>query len=318
MSTSAPTLHVPVLLEEAMTYLAPRPGGRYIDATVGTGGHAVEILRRSSPDGRLLGIDADPEALAIAEARLRPFAPRYVLVHGNFRHLERHARWHGFVPADGILFDLGMSSFQIERPERGFSFQVEGPLDMRYDPHQPLTAAELVNTLDEAALADLIRRYGEEPRARAIARAIVAARARQPITTTTQLAAIISRVVPPRPGRLHPATRTFQALRIAVNDELNALQEALEQAEVILGEGGRLVVISFHSLEDRLVKRFLLSRANPCTCPPEIPVCVCGRTPTFRILTKHPVTPTPEEVARNPRARSAKLRAGEKLTPALV
>ena len=155
MSTSAPTLHVPVLLEEAMTYLAPRPGGRYIDATVGTGGHAVEILRRSSPDGRLLGIDADPEALAVAEARLRPFAPRYVLVHGNFRHLERHARWHGFVPADGILFDLGMSSFQIERPERGFSFQVEGPLDMRYDPHQPLTAAELVNTLDEAALRDM-------------------------------------------------------------------------------------------------------------------------------------------------------------------
>ncbi len=302
--------HVPVLLETVLAYLAPHPGGWYIDATVGGGGHAEAILAASAPDGRLLGIDADPDALGRSHRRLHRFGHRVVLVQGNFDQLAYIARRHGFVPADGILMDLGVSTDQLGDPARGFSFLLEGPLDMRMDPSRPRTAADLVNTLSEDELAQLIRTYGEEKHARRIARAIVRAR---PITTTTQLADLIAQVVPRRPGqRLHPATRTFQALRIAVNDELGALERALPQALDVLRPGGRLVVISFHSLEDRIVKRFFQQEARDCICPPRQPVCVCGHKARVRLLTRKPVTPSPEEVAANPRSRSARLRAVEK------
>ncbi len=306
-----PTRHVPVLLNEVLHYLQPRPGGTYIDATVGGGGHAEAILEASAPDGRLLGLDADPDALGRSHRRLHRFGRRVVLVQAHFDQLENIAHREGFVPADGILMDLGVSSDQLEDASRGFSFLKPGPLDMRMDPSLSHTAADLVNTLDEAELAHLIRRYGEEPHARRIARAIVRAR---PIYTTTELADLIARVVPRRPRqRLHPATRTFQALRIAINDELGALERALPQALRVLRPGGRLVVISFHSLEDRIVKHFFRREAQDCICPPRQPVCTCGHKAQVRILTRKPVTPGPEEIDRNPRSRSAKLRAVEKL-----
>lgn len=306
-----PSRHVPVLLDAVLTYLAPRPGGVYIDATVGGGGHAEAILEASAPDGRLLGIDADPDALGRSHRRLHRFGHRVVLVQGNFDHLAAIAKRHGFVPADGILMDLGVSSDQLENAARGFSFAKEGPLDMRMDPSLPHTAADLVNTLAEDELARLIRTYGEEPHARRIARAIVAAR---PIRTTTQLADLIAQVVPRRRGqRLHPATRTFLALRIAVNDELGALERALPQALEILRPGGRLVVIAFHSLEDRIVKQFFQREARDCICPPRQPICTCGHKARVRVLTRKPVTPSPEEIAQNPRSRSARLRAVEKI-----
>ena len=305
--------HVPVLYESVLGLLAPRPGGVYVDCTVGGGGHAVGILDRSGPDGRLLGMDADPSALHEAELRLRPYAPRYTLVHDNFANLERHVRWHDLAPVDGVLFDLGVSSFALDRPERGFSFRIDGPLDMRFDPTQRITAADLVNSLDEDVLTDLLLRFGEEPRARAIARAIVVERRRGRIETTSQLAKLVERVAR-RPGRrIHAATRTFQALRIAVNRELERLEEALPQAVDVLAPSGRLVVISFQSLEDRIVKRFMTERARGCICPPEVPVCVCGHLATLEVLTRKPVVPSPDEVRRNPRSRSAKLRAARKL-----
>ncbi len=303
-------MHVPVLYEEVLEYLAPRPGGRYIDATVGGGGHAEGILGRSSPDGRLLGVDRDPAALEVARQRLARFGDRVVLVQGSFRHLRVIAEERTFTSVDGILFDLGYSSFQVEDPQRGFSFHAEGPLDMRFGPDTTVTAAQLVNTLPEEELADLIFRYGEERHARRIARAIVRHR---PIRTARELGTLIERTVGRRGRRIHPATRTFQALRIAVNDELGALEEALPQAVALLKPGGRLVVISFHSLEDRLVKHFLKREATDCLCPPHVPICQCGHRASLRILTKKPVTPSPEEVQRNPRARSAKLRAAERL-----
>ncbi len=303
--------HEPVLLEEVLRFLRPHAGGVYIDATVGGGGHAEAILEKSAPDGRLLGLDADPDALRRSQRRLHRFGRRVVLVHANFDRLQSVAERYGFVPADGVLMDLGVSSDQLADAARGFSFLRPGPLDMRMDPSLPHTAADLVNTLDEEDLARLIRAYGEEPYARRIARAIVRAR---PIYTTTELADLIARVVPRRPGqRLHPATRTFQALRIAVNDELGALERALPQALAVLRPGGRLAVITFHSLEDRIVKHFFRREARDCICPPRQPVCTCGHKAQVRILTPKPVVPSPEEVERNPRSRSAKLRVGEKL-----
>jgi 16S rRNA (cytosine1402-N4)-methyltransferase len=304
---------VPVLYEETLAHLAPVAGGVYLDCTVGGGGHAAGILQRSSPDGRLLGIDADESALREADEHLRPYSPRYTLVHASFGSLEREARWLDFAPVDGILFDLGVSSFELDRPERGFSFRVDSPLDMRFDQSKGQTAAELVNSLPEGELADLLFRYGEEPRSRAIARAVVSERGRAAIRTTEQLAKLVERVVRTPGRRIHPATRTFQALRIAVNRELETLEEALPQAVEILKPGGRLVVIAFHSLEDRVVKRFFAEGARGCICPPELPVCVCGHVPTLEILTKKAVQPTEDEVRLNPRSRSAKLRAARKL-----
>ena len=309
--------HLPVLAEEVLEMLAPRSGSLQIDATLGGGGHTERILEAANPDGRLLGLDADPAAIDRVEHRLRPrFGERLVLRQANFRELATVAPDAGFSAVDGCLFDLGLSSFQLADTERGFGFRAGGPLDMRFDTSRGVPAAELLATLDAKELTALFRRYGEEPKAGRIARAIVDARHEAPIATAEELAAVIERVSPPnprQPRRTHPATRVFQALRIAVNEELEALEAGLAAAVDLLRPGGRLVVLSYHSLEDRIVKRFLAAERRGCVCPPEMPVCVCGRNPRLRLLTRKSLTPTPEEVATNPRSRSARLRAAERL-----
>ncbi len=341
MQTGRPG-HVPVLLEEALKYLQPAPGGQhglYIDGTAGGGGHTEALLERSAPDGKVLAIDADAEALERVGARLAPYisSGRLRLAQGNFGDLARIVEDEAdFVssgadqPAiDGILLDLGFSSYQVDDAQRGFAFSVDGPLDMRLDRSQELTAADLVNSASEAELADIFWRYGEENRSRQIAWRIIRERAKGQITRTGQLAKLAAAGVPYKPGAIHPATRVFQALRIAVNKELESLEAALPQMLDILsasgtrimgsgdeGEaaglrGGRMVVISFHSLEDRLVKGFMRREASDCICPPGLPVCVCGHKARLRILTAKPVTPTHQEMSMNPRARSAKLRAAE-------
>ncbi|HYM90757.1 MAG TPA: 16S rRNA (cytosine(1402)-N(4))-methyltransferase RsmH [bacterium] len=307
------TAHVPVLVEEVLTYLAPRPGAVIVDATVGEGGHAEAILQRIAPAGRLIGLDRDADAVLRAEERLRRYGQNVTLRQANFAALRSVLSEVGVGLVDGVLFDLGVSTRQLLEPERGFSFEREGPLDMRMDPQQAVTAAELVNTLSERELAALIYRYGEERASRRIARQIVA---RRPLRTTRDLARAVEAAIGSGRGRLHPATRTFQALRIATNAETDALASGLPQAIECLRPGGRLCVISFHSLEDRIVKQALTAGARGCTCPPDVPVCTCGRQRTLRVITKKPVTPTLEEVRRNPRARSAKLRAAERLRDA--
>ncbi len=309
--------HLPVLAEEVLAMLQPRPGSLQIDATVGGGGHTERILEATNPDGRLLGLDADAAAIARVDGRLRPrFDNRLVLRRANFRELAAVAPEAGFDAVDGCLFDLGLSSFQLADTERGFGFRAGGPLDMRFDTSRGVPAAELLATLDADELTALFRRYGEEPKARRIALAIVDARGSAPVATAEELAALVERVVPPnprQPRRTHPATRVFQALRIAVNEELEALEIGLAAAVDLLRPGGRLVVLSYHSLEDRIVKRFFAAERRGCVCPPEIPVCVCGRNPRLRLVTRRSVTPTQEEVAANPRSRSARLRAAERL-----
>jgi 16S rRNA (cytosine1402-N4)-methyltransferase len=312
-STSAPrrssdppsSRHVPVLSQPTIELLEPRPGGRYVDATLGGGGHARLILERIQPDGRLLAIDRDPAAVAAARlpAELRQ---------GDFRELAEIARRAGFAAVQGVLFDLGLSSLQLGDPARGFSFRHPGPLDMRFDPGQALTAERLVNQLPEAELARLIRTYGQERWAARIAAFVVR---RRPLYTTADLAAAVEAAVPRRawPRDIHPATRTFQAIRMRVNDELASLESGLEGALQILAPGGRLVVISFHSLEDRLVKRFLERESRDCLCPPEQPVCTCGHRARLRVVTRRPLRPSAAEVASNPRSRSARLRAAERL-----
>ncbi len=303
------SIHVPVLLQPVLTLLQVRPGGTYVDGTVGGGGHAMSILAACAPNGRLLALDQDPAALEVAGRCLAPFGDRVILRHGSFASLTSLAE--DVAPADGVLLDLGLSSLQLADPERGFAFAHEGPLDMRFDPTTGgPTAADLVNGLSVKELTGVLYRYGEERQARRIAEAIVAA---CPLQTTVQLAAVITAAVRGRRGRIHPATRTFQALRIAVNDELGALEAALPQAMGLLAPAGRLVVISFHSLEDRIVKRFLRRESRDCICPPEVPVCVCDHRARLRVLTPKPVRPSPEEVAANPRARSARLRAAERI-----
>ena len=309
--------HTPVLAEEIMSMLAPARGSLQIDATLGGGGHTERILEATDPDGRLLGLDADGAAIARVDGRLRPrFGDRLVLRQGNFRDLAVIARDAGFEQVDGALFDLGLSSYQLADTDRGFGFRAGGPLDMRFDTGRGVPASELLASLDANELTALFRRYGEEPKAGRIARAIVDARRTAPIATAEELAALVERVLPPnprQPRRTHPATRVFQALRIAVNEELDALQEGLAAALDLLRPGGRLVVLSYHSLEDRIVKRFLAAERRGCVCPPEIPVCVCGRNPRLRLLTRPSLTPTAEEIAANPRARSARMRAAERL-----
>jgi 16S rRNA (cytosine1402-N4)-methyltransferase len=309
--------HLPVLVDEVIEILAPAPGSLHIDATLGGGGHTERILEAASPDGRLLGLDADPAAIARVDARLRPrFGDRLVLRQANFRDLAEVAPDAGFDAVDGCLFDLGLSSFQLADRERGFGFRAGGPLDMRFDPSRGVPAAELLASLDAAELTALFRRYGEEPKAPRIARAIVDARRVAPISTAEELAALVERVLPPNPRvrrRTHPATRVFQAMRIAVNEELEALQAGLAAALDLLRPGGRLVVLSYHSLEDRIVKRFFQAERRGCVCPPELPVCVCGRNPRLRLVTSPSLTPSATELAANPRARSARLRAAERL-----
>lgn len=307
--------HTPVLAAEVIRHLACRPGGRYIDGTVGGGGHAVAILEASRPDGQLLGIDRDPQALRAAAERLAPYAERVTLVRGNFAQMEDLAMAAGWYEANGILLDLGVSSPQLDTPGRGFSYQHEAPLDMRMDPSIKQTAADLVNQASEAELTRILREYGEERWASRISRFIVAARRREPIVTTMQLVEIIKAAIPAGGRREggHPARRTFQALRIAVNDELRSLERGLAAACRLLAPGGRLVVISFHSLEDRLVKRFFQERSRGCVCPPGLPVCACGRRAELRVLTRRAVVPAGPEVEANPRARSARLRAAVKV-----
>jgi 16S rRNA (cytosine1402-N4)-methyltransferase len=306
-----------VLAEEVVTMLSPAPGSLQIDATVGGGGHTERILEAANPDGRLLGLDADRAAIARVARRLRPrFGDRLTLRRANFRDLARVAPAAGFPAVDGCLFDLGLSSNQLADRSRGFGFRAGGPLDMRYDHRRGVPAAELLASLDAAELQGLLRRYGEEPFAGRIARAIVHAREAGPIRTAEELAALVERVAPGRaPGRrrIHPATRVFQALRIAVNEELDALDAGLRAAVELLRPGGRLVVLSYHSLEDRIVKRFLQAERRGCTCPPELPVCVCGRSPRLRLVTPRGITPGAIELAANPRARSARLRAAERI-----
>jgi 16S rRNA (cytosine1402-N4)-methyltransferase len=307
--------HLPVLAEEVMTILSPRPGSLQIDGTLGGGGHTERILEASTPDGRVLGLDADPAAIARVRARLARFGDRLVLRQANFRDVATVAPDAGFAAVDGLLLDLGLSSFQLADADRGFGIRTGGPLDMRFDTSRGVPASELLATLDAGALASMFRRYGEEPRAGAIARAIVRERAKAPIDTAERLAAIVERAAPAAPGkrRIHPATRVFQALRIAVNDELGALEDVLAAAMDLLRPGGRLVVLSYHSLEDRIVKRFVAAERKGCICPPAIPICVCGRSPRLRFIGPQPVMPTADEVAANPRARSARLRAAERL-----
>ncbi len=308
--------HQPVLAEEVIKMLAPRPGSLHVDCTVGGGGHTERILEAASPDGRVLGLDADPAAIARVGERLVRFGDRLVLRQANFRALGEVAPEAGFAAVDGILLDLGLSSFQLADAGRGFGFRAGGPLDMRFDPTRGEAASALLARLDETALADLFRRYGEEPHARRIARAITEARRTAPVDTAERLAEVVERAVPRRPGprgRIHPATRVFQALRIAVNGELDALELVLAAALDLLRPGGRLVVLSYHSLEDRLVKRFVAAERRGCVCPPSFPVCVCGRAPRLRPVGPRPAMPSEAEVAANPRARSARLRTAERL-----
>ena len=286
--------HEPVLFDEVMAALAPRAGGRYVDGTLGNAGHAAGILERSSPDGRLLGIDLDPYALQLAGEALAMYGERVMVVHGSFAHLGDIARECRLTPVDGIILDLGLSSMQLAQAERGFSFQSDGPLDMRFDPSADTTADDLVNTLPANELADVLYQYGDERMSRRIARAIVNAR---PVRTTAELADVVARAVGRR-GRIHPATRTFMALRIAVNDELEVLRQGLAQAVDVLAPGGRLAVIAFHSLEDHVVKNYLRERAS---------AGVLG------LATRRPLQASEAERGSNPRSRSAKLRVVEKL-----
>jgi 16S rRNA (cytosine1402-N4)-methyltransferase len=302
--------HQPVLYHEVLEALRPRPGARYLDGTVGLGGHARGILLASSPSGKLVGLDVDSQALEVANERLAEFADRVILRHGSYGELAQHLGAIGWAHVDGILLDLGASSLQFDNPERGFSFQKEGPLDMRFDTSSSLKADEMVNTWLEPDLADILFRYGEEPKSRQIARAIVKAR---PLHSTVQLAEVVAKAIGGRRGSIHPATRSFQALRIAVNDELGTLEAALPQAVSALEPGGRLAVISFHSLEDRTVKLFFRQESRDCICPPGQIVCTCGHKASITEITRKPIRPAETEVESNPRARSARLRVAEKL-----
>ena len=306
-------IHRPVLLDECIQSLAIRPEGIYVDGTLGRGGHSGEIARRLT-SGRLIAIDRDQAALDAAQVRLADCMERVTLVHGNFRQMPEILKQLEVPAVDGILLDLGVSSPQLDDPERGFSYQKDAPLDMRMDRSQPLTAAMVVNQWPEAQLREGLRTYGEERYAGSIAAAIVRSRVKQPIATTLQLVDVIRGAMPAAALRekQHPAKRSFQGIRIAVNDELAAVSDAVAAAIPLLKPGGRLCVISFHSLEDRIVKRELAKAAKGCTCPPEFPVCICGKTPQVVLKPRKPILPGAEELKTNPRARSAKLRVAEK------
>jgi 16S rRNA (cytosine1402-N4)-methyltransferase len=309
------TAHISVLVNEVIELLQPKEDGYYIDGTVGLGGHSASILRACAPDGYLLGVDLDSEALAIARENLSGFRGQWTLVHGNFAHLDVILETHSVTDVDGVLLDLGVSSLQLDRPDRGFSFTHSGPLDMRMNPYQSLSAEEVVNRSSEEKLTDIFWDFGEERYARNIAHRIVQCRKNRPITTTLQLAEIVQSAIPPkaRTSRIHNATRVFQALRIYVNDELMRLQLGLNCAVSALAPGGRICVISFHSLEDRIVKQRFRKLSCSCVCPPKTPICVCNHKPSLQILTKRPITPQPDEIRKNPRCRSAKLRAAMKI-----
>ena len=303
-------MHQPVLYQEIILALRPQRGGHYIDGTVGLGGHAWGILEASQPDGLLLGLDVDPYALELAKLRLAEFGQRAMLIRASYTDLPAQLENIGWQSVDGILLDLGVSSLQLDTPQRGFSFRSDAPLDMRYDPDNPVRAVDLVNSLPESDIADILYRYGEERRSRQVARAIVAAR---PVLTTKQLAGVVSSITMSGRKGLHPATRTFQAFRIAVNRELDALEKFLPQAVSALAPQARLAVISFHSLEDRIVKHYFRRESTGCLCPPKQPQCTCGHEAQLRLLTKRPTRPGNSETVSNPRSRSARLRVAEKI-----
>ena len=315
--------HIPVLVDEVIQFLQPKNHGFYVDGTVGLGGHAAVILQKSAPKGFLLGIDLDVEALAIAEERLREYKERVTFVSENFAHLDQLPQLHrsedsqaATIPqVDGILLDLGVSSLQLDTPTRGFSFNHSGPLDMRMDASQSLSASHVVNRYPEDALARIFTQFGEERWSKKIARQIVHTRKRRSLSTTGQLAEIVLEAIPRKSTgwRIHPATRVFQALRIYINDELKNLHSGIHCAASALKPGGRLCIISFHSLEDRIVKEQFRTLSRACICPPKTPICVCQHTPTLQILTKRPIVPTPDEIRGNPRSRSAKLRVAMKI-----
>lgn len=308
-----PERHLSVMAGEVVSGLAAGENAIILDGTLGEGGHSEAILR-SRPQARLvIGVDLDRRSVAAASRRLSPFGSRFLPLRGNYADMAALVAEQGVRQVDGVLLDLGFSSRQVSRPGYGFSFQTDEPLDMRYDPDQAVDASHIVNTRSESELAELFRRYGEEPRARAIARAIVRERAGRPLTSTGALAAVVERLAGGRGGRrTHPATRVFQALRIAVNGELDNLQAGLEAAVALLRPGGRLAVISYHSLEDRIVKNFLARQSAACVCPPGLPVCVCGHSPTLEIINRRVARPSAAEVASNPRSRSARLRLAQR------
>jgi len=303
-------VHFPVLYQEIINVLQPRSGGRYVDGTLGAGGHAFGILESSRPEGHLLGLDVDPQALTLAVQKLSPFGERVKLVQASYETLKDQLSAISWQRVDGILLDLGVSSMQLDTPERGFSFLVDAPLDMRFDPYAPFSAKDLINSYSEQDLAEIIYRYGEEKHARQIARKIVQNR---PINTTLELANLIVGIAGGQRSKLHPATRTFQAIRIAVNNELQALQNTLPQAIEVLESGGRLAVISFHSLEDRIVKQYFRQEGRDCICPPRTPICTCGHHATIREITRQPIRPQSSEIMKNPRSRSARLRVVQKI-----
>jgi 16S rRNA (cytosine1402-N4)-methyltransferase len=307
--------HISVLPDEVLAALKPRSGGVYVDGTLGGAGHAGLVLTACGPDGVLIGFDRDAEAIAVARERLAPFGARARLFQRNFASITQTLAEIGVDAIDGFVLDLGVSSHQLDKDERGFSFMHDAPLDMRMDRSSGLSAADLVNTLPEAELFRIISEYGEERWAKRVASFIVAARDQQPIETTLQLVDVIKGAIPKAKWeeRLHPATRTFQGLRIAVNEELKSLEEGLEGLLGLLRLGGRGAVISFHSLEDRIVKTSFRAAAVGCTCPKGLPGCVCGRVPQFKVLTSKPLRASEEEIAGNPRSRSARLRVVEKI-----
>ncbi len=305
--------HQPVLYHEVLNALAPEPGKNYLDGTIGAAGHALGILESSAPDGRLLGLDLDPEALTIAHQRLLDYSHRTIVLQASYKMAPEILKKIGWQKVHGILLDLGVSSMQIDRPSRGFSFMEEGPLDMRFDQTTGIKAAEIVNNLSEEDLADIIWQFGDERYSRRIARAIVAAR---PISTTQALAAVIKQAVPGYSTPIHPATRTFQAIRIATNKELETLSTSLPGLTNALEIGGRIAVISFHSLEDRIVKQYFQKESRDCICPPEQPICTCGHKASLTILTKKPIRASDQEIMQNPRSRSAKLRIAKKIRKA--
>ncbi|MCG3147614.1 MAG: Ribosomal RNA small subunit methyltransferase H [Verrucomicrobiae bacterium] len=308
------TYHTPVLLTEVVEQLQPRRGGLYVDCTLGGGGHAEAILRATDPDGKLIALDWDLEAQAVSRDRLKGFGDRVQLVRANFADVEQVLMSAGVTAVDGMLFDVGVSSRQFDEPSRGFSFQREGPLDMRMNREAGITAKDVLLQASVDELTRIFRVYGEERRARAVAQHIDRERAVRPLETTSDLVRVVESVLGPKRGNaIHPATRVFQALRIAVNRELDNLQRGLAGAVNLLKSGGRLAVISFHSLEDRIVKQFFVQLSTGCVCPPALAICACGRKAVLRVITRKPVTATESEIRQNPRARSAKLRVAEKV-----
>ena len=306
--------HKPVLLNETVDGLMIKPGGVYADGTLGGGGHAYAVCEKLGNTGKYFGIDRDDAAIKAATARLAGFGELVTIVKGNYRDMKPILSQHRINLVDGIILDLGVSSYQLDTPERGFSYRHDAPLDMRMDSHQKMTAADVVNSYSEGDLCRVIRDYGEERFARQIAALIVRVRDKDPIHSTGQLAELVKQAIPAKYRRTggHPAKRTFQAIRIETNDELNALSESIDEMIGLLKDGGRICIITFHSLEDRIVKAAFKENENPCICPPEFPVCVCGRVSKGKVITKRPIVPTEEELNENPRAQSAKLRIFER------